>query len=199
MRMCQILLGLFLFNATITFASDESKMQLFGGYQLLSQSSGSTYQGGAMAFTIKVYHAWSLNGEMSLLYNRREYRTTRPLIYPSIYFTVKERYHQYSFLLGPRYAKTLGSWVAFGHGMMGMGKRTYFWERIYPDKTVSFGGDYPVSFTTALGGGFDKVLNRRFSLRLAQVDIYLSKFSTSIFPSSTAANFRFSSGLVIKF
>jgi hypothetical protein len=80
-----------------------------------------------------------------------------------------------------------------------MGKRTYFWERIYPDKTFSSGGDYPVSFIAALGGGFDRVLNRRFSLRLAQVDLYLSKFSTSSFLPFTTANFRFTSGLVIKF
>ncbi len=119
----------------------------------------------------------------------------------------------YSFLAGPVISyRTKSPVTPFVHGLFGFEVRRLSESTItgVPNPIPSFATNY-ADVTMALGGGVDYKVSRRLSIRVGQLDWYhtslnLNKFYGSAFGvglfqglSTNQRNWRFSSGVVIKF
>jgi hypothetical protein len=97
--------------------------------------------------------------------------------------------HQLNVLFGPRLSVSVGKWTPFGQALFGLAHIG----------SNGFGSD--TAFATALGGGIDyrilKPVAWRFQLDYMRTQLSLPTSGAP--PSSAQNNFRFSTGIVLRF
>jgi hypothetical protein len=186
-------------------AQEYPKVELFGGYSHL-RTGGETIDltplGGVGNATLK---AGDLNGfNVSLIGN------PHPKVglladfggyYGPLNYTVRNggspvsvpaRASFYTFLFGPQF-----------HVRGADNKHTFFIHPVaglvHARQTVSGQGnaDARNAFGAAIGGGYDRRLSNRVSIRLFQVDYLVSRFDLGLGPR-TQSNLRFSTGFVFR-
>jgi hypothetical protein len=54
-------------------------------------------------------------------------------------------------------------------------------------------------FTMAVGGGFDLAINKRVTLRLAEMDYILTRYTNPFTSTNNQNSFRYQGGVVVKF
>jgi hypothetical protein len=98
----------------------------------------------------------------------------------------------YSYMGGPR--------ITFRHGPLQPYVQTLFGgshidSNMQADLHTTMGN----GFAMALGGGLDLKLNHHFAVRLGQFDYFITRLDNPANLAFTQNNFRFSTGLVIRF
>lgn len=177
-----------------SFAGDLSKIELFGGFQLLNVSGdefdidGGYYTG----FTTAV--EGNLNSYLSIV---AEFG----------YFQRHDSVEEYEFdingvpfLFGPRASYRVGGFRVFGHYQLGGLRSSVDFTPNFPEG-INFAGykeGNTTSFSQALGGGVDIAVNNLISIRPAQIDWYGIRYNNS--GSTDWKNlFRYSGGVIFKF
>jgi hypothetical protein len=184
-----------LFSVVTVFSgclmAQDSKIDIFGGYQYLhigSSSVNNTSQPG----TSQGYNGWDL----APAFNFNKFLGVQADI-SGTYATVSGvSTHIYTYTGGPLVFVGLGPFKPYAHVLFG-GTRLSGSES---SVSVSTNG-----YTVLFGGGLDVKANRLLAIRLAQVDwlyYHFSGFSADNVstPSfSGSSNFRISTGLVLRF
>lgn len=171
-----LLLALPLFS----FAQDNAKAEIFGGYQYLHLNSGVS---GVSGFNLNGWNA-ALNG-----YYTHNLGVTAD--FSGTYGTpnvlgVGVKTRVYSFLFGPVVRIPNSSHLTpFAHVLFG---GTHFSGEALGASTSE------TDFTWAAGGGVDASLSRNFAVRLGQADFVQARSS-----GQNQNSFRYSAGIVLKF
>jgi Outer membrane protein beta-barrel domain len=158
-----------------TPAQDNSKVNIFGGYQFTHVALGHDING----FNLNGWNA-SLSGYLSRYFGVSADFSGN---YGSP-FGVSNK--TYTYLIGPvaRFSNR-SKMTPFGHVLFGGAHLNA--------SSLGIGGS-DNAFSWAIGGGVDVYENSRFSVRLAQADWLRTQFA-----DSTQSNFRCSGGVVLKF
>jgi hypothetical protein len=92
--------------------------------------------------------------------------------------------NSHTFMAGPKLAYRMEGIVPFAHFLIGASR----------SGTNSFGfGFSDYALASAIGGGVDLKINKRFAIRAAQADYLMTRFN-----DERQNNFRFSAGIVIR-
>lgn len=171
--------------------AQDSKVDIFAGYQYLHNGNvdvnGETEPG-----TSQGYNGW----DVAPAFNFSKFLGVQADI-SGTYATVNGvSTHVYTYTGGPLVFVGLGPFKPYAHVLVG-GARLSAGES---SVSVSTNG-----YTVMFGGGLDVKASRLLAIRLGQVDwlyYHFSGFSGNNFTSpsfSGASNFRFSTGLVLRF
>ena len=190
----------------LTFAQDDKKPELFGGYSFESVESG--IKSSDLGTTTTLDNRFKTNGfnVAGTGYLTKRFGITADFVgtYNSrsdVFGSTsgQSKLSLYNLTGGPQ-LRFLGhsKFTPFVQGLAGLARRN-FTETIAP---TSY-SDNTTSFALNLGGGLDYKMTRRLSWRLFQVD-YNPIFERArtvnaiAIPSRTLNGFRFSTGIVIK-
>jgi hypothetical protein len=175
------------FLALPLMAQNESKAEIFGGYQYLHIGNNSTLGSSGQGF-----NGWNAAGAYNFAKNigvEGDFSGT--------YATISGvSAHVYTYTGGPIISAKMGSIRPFAHVLFGGARFT----GSASGASVSWNG-----FTTMAGGGVDAKVSKALAVRVAQVDwLYYHFGSKTIggtsFPSfSGSNNVRISTGLVFRF
>src|SRR5882724_11013220 len=216
MKNLTLLSILLLTCGAMSFAQNDNKVELFGGYSYENINSGiigsdvSNFTGtsldnrfntngfnvaGTRYFTKRL----GITADFSANYQSRNH----------VFDTeeAKSKLSLYNITAGPQFRFSNSSrFTPFVHGLAGIAHRNL--RESFTDTTASnfgtaFVEDKGTSFALNLGGGVDYRLNDRFALRVVQFDynpVFLGSrtIDTVAIPSQTLNGFRFSTGIVIK-
>jgi hypothetical protein len=162
--------GVLLLAGAVPCAAQEeiAKVEVFGGYAYLRADSVEDRVN---------LHGWTISVEGNL--NRW---LAAVADFDGTYGSENdERISSHSFLFGPKFTARRERWAPFAHALFGV-------ARELEEDEVEYG------FGMALGGGVDYDVNRRISIRLAQLDYEYSRVE-----ELNHHNFRFAAGVVLKF
>jgi len=185
------------FSISAAAAEEEKKTEIFGGYSLVHQPDGGR-SGGSYCYPGEppqdcIGSSTSIN--LSGFEASAGYRVRGPFslvadfggLYGSSAGT-KTRFH--TFLAGPQF-RFGGRVSPYLHLFLGAARQA---TAASTGTAQSSYGPADYAFATALGGGFDIKLSKRFFLRPINVDYLLTRFS-----SATQNQARISVGLVVRF
>ena len=200
----------------MSFAQNDNRVELFGGYSYESINSGITgpdvpdFTGTSLD---KRFNTNGFNVAGTRYFTKRLGITadfsanyqSRNDVFDSE--ETRSKLSLYNITAGPQFRFSNASrFTPFVHGLAGVAHRNQ--RETFTDTTESnfgttFVKDKGTSFALNLGGGVDYRLNDRFALRILQVDynpIFLGSrtIDTVALPSQTLNGFRFSTGIVIK-
>ncbi len=203
MRKVFILAGAILI-ATMTFAQDNPKAEVFGGYSYLRSggSSGNSFNGWEGQATTFLTPHFGVTGDVS-----GSYRTTSLDVFGTG-LTGSANQHVYNFLFGPTVRAPFGKSAVFGHALFGASRASLNAGVGIPIiGGFSTGVNSATGFGMALGGGIDIGLSQHFAIRPAQVDYVYTRFNSvdalaaglSTSTNNHQNNFRYSAGIVIRF
>ncbi|MEW6736568.1 MAG: outer membrane beta-barrel protein [Acidobacteriota bacterium] len=194
---------LLIFLSSTVTAQDVPKVEIFGGYaRLFSEDEGNisftsadSFNGFSVAVTYNFSKSIGLVSEISGLYSR-ETNVTIDFINKAV-FRDSASINTYTFLQGLRYSFRKNLRVTpFAHALIGAYRASFDVrlrdrsDNLFNRLLFSFSES---SLATALGGGVDININKRFSVRALQVDyLFLRK-------QLKASNTRLVTGLVVKF
>ena len=185
----------FLLLAVPSFAQGYAKLEIFGGYNLVSISSHNDYgerirtnmNGYNAAFTFNPTSVLGIKAEFAGVYNSTK------LPEWSFYegeVDVKHKLNFFSFMAGPQInVRVDGPVTPFGHFLVGVGK--------YSEKAEYDGSSFDIKDTyypVAMGGGVDVSVRRNLAFR-GQIDYFpwLRPDSGSIYK-----NIRITIGVVFR-
>jgi Outer membrane protein beta-barrel domain/PDZ domain len=177
------------------FAQEAPRVEIFGGYSYLNfdfstPSNGvldrENFNGWEASATFNVNRWFGLEGDFSGHYKGD------CLSVPGL--TCKD----YSFMGGPRFAYRRGRTTVFAHGLFGAD---------HGSGTLTISGvsaslsDTP--FALAAGGGFDYVATQHISIRIGQVDYFMTRHAHDLLSAAGLPahqnNIRVSAGVVFTF
>ena len=160
----------------VAAAQDNSKVDIFGGYQYTHVSTGVS---GAPTFNFNGWDA-SLSGYFN------KYVGISADFSGAYGSPLGASFKIHTFMFGPIVRFTNKSRVTpFAHALFG---------GVHGSASAGGFGAGETDFSWAAGGGIDVGVNHRFAVRLAQADFLQTRIA-----SLTQNNFRYSAGIVIKF
>src|SRR5262249_43978951 len=118
------------------------------------------------------------------------------------FYTIKELPRNasgsaYTYLFGPQFSKRGERFTPFVHALFGAARLANI-QVTPPSGSAFFNRSFSLnSFATALGGGLDINFNKHISVRIAQADYLLTKFTDG--GDNKQNNLRASAGLVLHF
>ena len=198
-KLCLFLAALFV--PMILGAQDAPRVEVFGGYSYLRNSSNN-------------FNGWE--GQASFNFNRflgvtadvdGHYRTVAQFA-PLAGFSASANQRLYTFLFGPTATARFGKHDVYAHALFGGAHSSLGAGVSLPIiGTISSGVTGATAFGMALGGGLDLGITDHIAIRPAQVDYLYTRFSTldaistGLFSNSGAHqnSFRYSGGLVFRF
>ncbi|MFZ0818893.1 MAG: hypothetical protein WAM91_02405 [Candidatus Acidiferrales bacterium] len=101
-----------------------------------------------------------------------------------------------SYLFGPRISFRHGPLQPYVEGLFGGFYTSAGLESVLQSASPAASNN---TFAMAIGGGLDLKVSHRFSIRLAQVDYFLTRLPNPAAVSFTQNNFRYSGGIVYRF
>lgn len=188
---CLVIASLLLFSVALQ-AQDFSKVELFGGYQILraSQDDYSKMLSGwraSVAGNINKY--FGIEGVLSGGYGDL-YDIDGEPDDPDI--DVNARVHNYSYLFGPRFTARSKVVTGFAHFLLGASHTSVSAAASDPNASLSANG-----FAWAVGGGLDLNVSKHLAIRPAQFDF--GQMRTGADFAGTLNSITYSAGLVLKF
>ncbi len=188
------ILGILFFFCSPAFGQEVPRVEIFGGYSYLNYDlkanttptngdlSRESFNGWEASATVNLNRWFGLEGDLSGHYKS-----------PGNGFGASGLVcKDFSFMGGPRFAYRKGKATIFTHVLFGAdhGSGTV----VYPGGSFS-PSDTP--FAMAAGGGFDYAVRKHISIRIGQVDYFMTRhFLTEL---ATQNNFRVSAGVVFTF
>ena len=169
MRKTLITLALVLGMGLPVLAQENSKAEIFGGYQY-SRISGANFNGWTGAFTANVNNWLGVKADISGAYKSESGASL----------------HEYNFLFGPQVSYNHSDKVKpFAHALFGVSHAGAGFFGLSATENA---------FGMALGGGVDVGFNKNIAVRLVQADYFLTRFG-----GASQNNARISTGLVFRF
>jgi opacity protein-like surface antigen len=184
--------------ATVAFAQDASKAEVFGGYQFLSldgkaslNASGGrdSLHGFNADVAFKAHKNVSLVGDFGFSFKSTSFDTGTEIL------DVKTR--MYPILFGPRFTAPSGKWTPFAEALIGISHGSFGASGVTMSEN---------DFAMALGGGLDVKVANKVSVRLGKFDYLFVKGAGKMFDvigigtmRENLNNLRFSTGLVFQF
>jgi opacity protein-like surface antigen len=164
-----------------SFAQDFTKAEVFGGYQYTRINPGSGVDGDNFnGWNAAVQYNWSKAFGLKADFSGA-YKSVNTLA-----GDVSLRQHH--FLFGPVFSARTEKSTFFVHALFGGAHATA------DTGTSLFGSASDTAFAMAFGGGYDYNLNKNFGIRLGQFDYLPTRFG-----GETQNNFRYSTGVVLRF
>ncbi len=167
MKRTLFLVCLILAFATLTFAQDAPKAEIFGGYSYLradiTDISHENFNGWNAALTGNLNKNFGITADIS-----GHYATIGGV-----------GVNSYTFIFGPTISAPMEKIKPFAHALFGVNR-------------LGGGGSSDTSYALAFGGGLDVSLNSTFGIRVAQAD-YVRTHHFDVGQN----NFRLSTGIVI--
>lgn len=117
------------------------------------------------------------------------------VIPPGIY---KTQANMFTYLFGPQINIHMKRGKAFLETLFG-GAHTNGYANLYRAAGYGTGSAQNNGFAMAMGGGYDYHLNDKFSLRVAEVDYFLTRYSVVVLGTNNQSNFRYVGGIVYSF
>jgi hypothetical protein len=164
-------------------AADAPKMEIFGGYALFRADSGLTTMPNQTSNGWEASVTGNVNRFLGFTADFNGDYTSASTAGGNV------TGHIHNFLFGPTVSYRTRRLTPFVHALFGVSHLTGSTELA---STTSSSSDN--AFAMALGGGFDVRINRLLAFRLAQLDYLRTQFS-----STSQDNFRYSTGIVLKF
>jgi opacity protein-like surface antigen len=163
--------------SAVSFAQDFTKAEVFGGYQYTRINPGQGVDGDNFnGWDAAVQYNWTktigLKADFSGAYKSVNDISLR----------------QYHYLFGPVFSARSEKSTFFVHALFGGAHATA------DTGTTLFGSVSDSAFAMAFGGGYDYNFNKNFGVRLGQFDYLPTRFG-----GETQNNFRYSTGVVIRF
>jgi opacity protein-like surface antigen len=175
MRKLLIPLALVCLIALPVFAQENSKAEVFGGYQYTrinpgSGVSGENFNGWNAAFTANLNQWLGVTADVSGAYKDFSGVSAK----------------QHNFLFGPTVSYSHSEKVKpFAHVLFGVSRADAGFSGISASENA---------FAMAFGGGADVAVNKNIAVRVGQLDYLLTRFG-----GDSQNNMRFSTGLVFRF
>jgi opacity protein-like surface antigen len=197
-----------------------SKLEVFGGYSYMHMTSGQSgassipglpgpttsmnTNGWNATVTYNVSRYLGLSGEFSGQYAGDFFGASHIISISGLDHST----HANNFLFGPTFSYRTGSkWRPFAHALLGVSRTSTL--PAVTQNNISYARNGRITadpFAFALGGGLDLNVNRRVSVRLAQIDYlrtYLNYNTAWGFENVTGLptsqnHFRYAAGVVIK-
>jgi opacity protein-like surface antigen len=160
------------------FAHDFTKGEVFGGYQYTRINPGNGVDGAN-------FNGWDVAGQ----YNWNRYFGVKADFSGAYKSVVGVDLRQYTYLFGPVLSARSEKATIFAHALFGGAHAT-----VDGSGTGFFGSASDNAFAMALGGGLDYNLGKNFAVRVGQFDYLPTHFG-----DETQHNFRYSTGIVLKF
>ncbi len=174
MRKVLVLSLLLLLCSVITFAQDNAKAEVFGGYQWTNIGPGSgfdrvNFNGWNAALTGYMNKNFGITADFAGAYKSESGASVK----------------LHSFMFGPTFRGSMDKVTPFAHALFGAAHAN-----------AGFGGSSGSdnAFAYAIGGGLDFNTGKNLALRVGQFD-YLGTH----FGGENQSNFRYSAGVVLKF
>jgi len=175
MRKVLAMLALVCLMALPMLAQEESKAEIFGGYQFTrinpgGGTSGENFNGWNAAFTANLSQWLGVTADVSGAYKSFSGVSVK----------------QHNFLFGPTVSYKQAEKVKpFAHVLFGVS---------HAGAGFSGVGASDNAFAMAFGGGVDVPVNKHVAVRVGQFDYLLTRFG-----GDSQNNMRFSTGLILKF
>ncbi len=207
-----IILLVVLLCASLAIAQENTKAEVFGGYQytnidLKGLASRQSANGWDADVAFHVNKTFSLVGDISGAYKTETIDTagvtpvvTSATLDPRVVITTAEgKVRMYNYLFGPRVSFTSSKVTPFVEALFGITHTTI--SASVSGVTESIGSN---GFGMAIGGGLDYNANKHVAIRLAKFDYMLNQFkysnsSLGVDLSENLNNFRYATGVVFKF
>ncbi len=156
-------------------SASAQKVEAFGGYRYLNQNSAVGLNGWAAGLEIglpKLSHV-AIAADFGGTYDTQKIGTSRQTL------------HEFTYMAGPRVNQKVGRFRLFEHALFGVAQL-----RARAEGQSASDSD----FAFAAGGGADMNISKHLAIRPAQVDYLLTRFA-----KQNQQNFRYSTGVVVKF
>jgi outer membrane immunogenic protein len=177
MRKSIVLAVLAIAFSAVSFAQDVTKAEVFGGYQYTRINPGSGVNGDNFnGWDASAQYNWSKAFGLKADFSGA---------YKSVNGVSLRQYHS---LFGPVFSARSEKTTFFVHALFGGAHATA------DTGSDLFGSVSDSAFAMAFGGGFDYNLNKNFGVRIGQFDYLPTRFG-----GETQNNFRYSTGVVIRF
>jgi hypothetical protein len=184
MRKVALLIIAGLVLSATCLAADAPKVEIFGGYALFRADSGLTTMPNQTSNGWEASVTGNVNRFLGFTADFNGDYTSANTAGGNV------TGHIHNFLFGPTVSYRTRRLTPFVHALFGVSHLTGSTE--LASTTTSSSSDN--AFAMALGGGFDVRINRLLAFRLAQLDYLRTQFS-----STSQDNFRYSTGIVLKF
>lgn len=159
------------------FAQDFTKGEVFGGYQYTRINPGNGVNGAN-------FNGWNAAGQ----YNWNKYFGVKADFSGAYKSELGASLRQHTYLFGPVLSARSEKTTLFAHVLFGGAHATV------DTGTSFFGSASESAFAMALGGGLDYNFHKNFAVRVGQFDYLPTHFG-----DATQHNFRYSTGIVLKF
>ena len=205
-----VLFGMVLMYGTIAFADD--RFEVFGEYSYLRFSptvtglQTRTFNGGGAGASINFLKLFAIKGEF-MGYGSTSWTKIVPVpivtssgTIPAGTYTAQG--NMFTYLVGPVVRIPIPKVKPFAEVLFG-GSNTDGYTNL-ANQIDANGGTISRSptqhpFTMAVGGGIDISVSRRISLRPAEVDYVLTRYTNPLTSTNNQSNFRYVGGIVLKF
>jgi hypothetical protein len=159
-------------------AQDRTRVEVFGGYSYLDYYVYPAYIG---PWTSVSFNGWETSGAFAILPHlsaEADIASESSGNYPKLW----------TYMGGPRIGASFGRATIFGHVLFGALRAS-----------SAFEGN--TTFAAAFGGGADVWFSRHIGVRLGQFDYIHTSFNEGSYfvVKSTHGNYRFSTGVVVRF
>jgi hypothetical protein len=186
----------------ISFAQEAPKAEVFGGYSYLNvDTEGLTNRLNFNGFDVNAtYYAnryFGIEGDFAGHFQGNcadsNGIVNQILQDNGIAFSTNIRCRDFALMGGPKVAYRTGKFTAFGHALFGADSVAI--SATVPDLSVSVS---QMRWSMATGGGVDWSVSRRYAIRVAQFDYFLTNHN-GFFGGTHQNHFRVSAGIVFKF
>jgi opacity protein-like surface antigen len=167
--------------SAVSFAQDFTKAEVFGGYQYTRINPGNGVDGDNFnGWDAAVQYNWSKAFGLKADFSGAYKTVSTPLTDVSL--------RQHHFLFGPVFSARSEKSTFFVHALFGGAHASA------DTGTAFLGSTSDTAFAMAFGGGYDYNFSKNFGVRLGQFDYLPTRFG-----GETQNNFRYSTGIVIRF
>ena len=167
-------------------AQDTPVGEVYGGFQLLRHPGGDNFDSYFLKGFLGAFEG-NINSYLGVVGEVGHVRKS----WDEEDFSENENFTP--FLFGPRFGYRTERVRVFGHYLLGGIRYAYSYSDSFEDFSAS-----GTQFSQAVGGGVDIALNDTISIRPAQVDVVMVRWSEGDF-TEWENLFRYSGGIVIKF
>jgi opacity protein-like surface antigen len=178
MRKSMIWAALALAMSVAAVAQDVPKGEIFGGYQYTRINPGNGVDGDN-------FNGWNASAQ----YNWSRAFGLKADFSGAYKSVLGVSLRQHTYLFGPVVSARGEKATVFAHALFGGAHAT-----ADAGSTGFFGSVSDNAFAMAFGGGLDYNLNRNFAVRVGQFDYLPTRFG-----GETQNNFRYSTGIVLRF
>ena len=194
------------------YAQDTPRFEVYGDYAYmqfnptLSGLQSRAFNGGGGGAQWNIGNYFGIKGDLQGFGSTQwTFTTTAPIITPHGTIpagTFKSNFNQFTYLFGPVVGHHSSKFYVYGEYLLGQSNTNGYGKLeavINGAGGTLTGSTTQHPFTMALGGGLDFNINKRFGIRLGEMDWVLTRFTNPFTDTNNQNSFRYLGGFVVKF